>query len=55
MNKEIQRENTTFSIDPEVKMEFKVECAKNYVNMSIPIEEFMKNYVTASKSLRDEE
>lgn len=45
------RKNVTISIDPRIHMEFKIECVRNSNEMSIVIENFMKNYISASKKL----
>jgi len=43
---------STFTIDKDVKKEFKMECTLNDVEMSDTIEFMMTHYVTASKDLR---
>lgn len=47
--------NQTISIETEVKREFKAACSLDGNDMSETIEEFMKNYVELSKSMRNGE
>ena len=49
-----EKKNSTYSIDEEVRKEFKIECLLNEADMSETIEFMMSNYVTASKELRAE-
>lgn len=45
------KENTTFSIDSEVKKDFKMECIKNDAEMSATVEHLMSNYVSLSQEM----
>jgi len=45
------RKNVTISINHRIHMEFKMECVRNSNEMSIVIENFMKNYISASNKL----
>lgn len=46
--------NVTLSIDRNVKLDFKIENARNGAEMSTTVEEFMKNYIKASRELHAE-
>lgn len=49
-----QKINVTLSIDRNVKLDFKIENARNSADMSATVEQFMKNYIKASKELNEE-
>lgn len=42
---------TTLTIDSEVKMDFKLECVKNGVEMSETVEHMMLDYVKVSREI----
>lgn len=48
------KKQSTFTIDTDVKKEFKVETTINGVDMSETLENFMKHYCEVSKKLRKE-
>ena len=48
-----QKRQWTFSIDSDTKLDFQIEVLKNGGDMSNVIEDFMKNYIKASKALRN--
>lgn len=45
------KENTTFSIDGEVKMNFKIECIRNEAEMSDTVEKMMLDYISLSQEI----
>lgn len=49
-----KRKNVTISVNSTVHRDFKIECIKNSNEMSVVIENFMKNYISASKKLHAE-
>jgi hypothetical protein len=48
------KKNSTYSIDEDIRKNFKMECLNNEVDMSDTIEFMMANYITVSQSLREE-
>lgn len=48
------KKRSTYSIDEEIRNNFKIETTINGVDMSETIEGFMSNYVIASRKLRKE-
>ena len=49
------KKNSTFTIDEQLKHEFKTECVKNSVDMSETVESLMENYIKASNTIRAEQ
>jgi len=45
--------NTTISTDPEVKANFKIECAMNGVEMSETTQQLWQDYIDLSRELRE--
>lgn len=54
MSGQSKRKNVTMSIDSGIHKDFKLECLKNDNEMSLMIENFMKNYISASRKLHAE-
>ena len=50
----MSKENTTLSIDGEVKKNFKIECTRNSNEMSEVVELMMKDYIHASISMHND-
>ena len=46
--------NTTLSIDEGIKLDFKLACTRNFVDMSETVESFMKHYSDTTEKLRNE-
>lgn len=45
---------STFTIDEEVKQDFKIQCVKDGIEMSDAIQQMMINYTNASKKLHEQ-
>lgn len=44
---------TTFTINKTVKMDFKIECVRNGVEMGETVEQMMVDYIRVSRQLHD--